>query len=470
MMLHCVVPVALLILASSLLRGQDLPPIPQLSPRQVEALEPKLQKAYAKVLEHPTDVEANGYLAMTFHAFDQYDLAAVFYQRCDLLQPGTFHWPYYLGIARAAWGKTGEAISILRKATTIDPDYLPARLRLGELLLATGSEEEAKAIYQEALKQHPDCSQAHYGIGRIQSSRGQLQVALQSYRKALELSPDFGAAYYALATAYRQLGELEKYQESVQLFQHNRGKSPQLDDPLLKPIAALKSKAEYYFKEGLRLQEQGQVEPAIVEYQRAVEEDPEYARAHANLCLAQLLLSQLDKAEQHCQLALKLDPSIHEIRHNLGLLRRLQGRNQEAAEAFRRALEIDPFYAESHYLLGTVLAREKRLKDAEHHFRQAIKNQPDYRTAHFQLGLLLQKQGRDAEAIPHFLKTLTVEDERTPVCMYVLAHSYARLGDLHKAMDSAAQAREKALAAGERELAADLQKFLQQLEQVRKRP
>ena len=83
--------------------------------------------------------------------------------------------------------------------------------------------------------------------------------------------------------------------------------------------------------------------------------------------------------------------------------------------------------------------------------------------------MLLQKQERDEEALPHFLKTLTVEDESTPVCLYVLARSYARLGHLGKAIDSAAQAREKALSAGEGELAADLQKFLEQLEQVRKR-
>ncbi len=470
MMVHRVVPVAVLILAFSLLRSQDLPPIPQLSPQQVEALEPQLQEAYTRILQHPTDVEANGTLAMTFHAFDQYDLAALFYQRCDLLQPGTFHWPYYLGITRAAWGKTGEAISILRTATTIDPDYLPARIRLAEYLLATGSDEEAKAIYEKALKQHPDCSQAHYGIGKIQASSGELQVALQSYRKAVELSPDFGAAYYALATTYRKLGELEKYRESVRLFQDNRGKSPQLDDPLLKPIAALKSRAEYYFKEGLRLQEQDQLELAIVQYERALAEDLKYARAHANLCLARLLTGQLDKAEHHCQLALKLDPDIHEIHHNLGLLRRLQGRNQEAVEAFRKALEIDPFYAESHYLLGTLLAQDKHLEDAEHHFREAINNRPDYRTAHFQLGLLLQQQGRDAEAVPHFLKTLAVEDERTPVCLYVLAHSYARLGDLRNAMGSAAQALETARALGKKELAADLERFLRQLQQARKQP
>ena len=463
-------PAVFFLLVSSELRAQDLPRIPELLPRQREVLEPSLQQAYAKVLEFPNDVEANGRLAMTFHAFDQFNLAAVFYQRSDLLQSGTFRWPYYLGVVRAAEGKNSEAISILRKAAAVDPDYLPARVRLADLLLATHNQEEAKTIYEQVLKRHPDCSQAHYGMGRIQSSQGQWQAAIQSYGRALTSSPGYGAAYFALATAYRQMGMLDQFQENIRLFQQNRGKSPQLDDPLLDTVAALRSYAEYYFKEGLRLQEEGRIELAIVEYQQALKEDPKYARAHANLCLAQLLMKRLDQAERHCQSALELDPNIHEIRHNLGLLRRLQGRHREAEEAFREALEIDPFYAESHYLLGAVLVQQERLKDAEHHFRQAVGNQPDYRTAHFQLGLLLQKQGRDAEAVPHFLKTVAVEDERTPVYLYLLAHSYARLGDLNKAVESATRARETALSVGKGELAVDLEKFLRQLQQAGKRP
>ena len=216
-----------------------------------------------------------------------------------------FRWPYYLGIVRGAEGKTSEAISILRKAAImVDPDYLPARVRLAELLLATHNQEEAKTIFEQVLKQDPDCSQAHYGLGRIQSSTGQWQAAIQSYRRALTSSQGFGAAHYALATAYRQLGMLDEFQENIRLFQQNRGRSPQLDDPLLKTVAALRSHAEYYFKEGLRLQEEGRIEPAIVEYQRALKEDPEYGRAHANLCLAQLLMKRLDQAERHCQSAL----------------------------------------------------------------------------------------------------------------------------------------------------------------------
>ena len=110
------------------------------------------------------------------------------------------------------------------------------------------------------------------------------------------------------------------------------------------------------------------------------------------------------------------------------------------------------------------------MREAEKRFRLAIENRSQFMDARFQLGLLLQKQGRDAEAIGHFLKTLTVEDERTPVCLYLLAHSYARLGRLDKAIDSAVKAQEKAFSVGKRELAADVGKFLRRLRQAGERP
>ena len=120
--------------------------------------------------------------------------------------------------------------------------------------------------------------------------------------------------------------------------------------------------------------------------------------------------------------------------------------------------------------MGANLANGGQVREAEERFRLAIENRSQFMDAHFQLGLLLQKQGRNAEAIGHFLKTLTVEDEGTPVRHYVLAHSYARLGDLDKAVDSAVKAQAKAFSMGKRELAADVGKFLQRLRQAGKRP
>ena len=453
---------------------QQLAPFPALAEPLLAAFEPddrqRLLETYKRVLANPTDGEINGEMAMLLHAFGQHELASRFYHRARSLEPSDFRWAYYLGLGLAAVGQEGQAIPVLRSAVELDHNYLPAQLKLADLLETLGDWNESGRIYTELVQRYPDCAQAHYGLGRIQLARSEAQVALKSYQKACQLFPDFAAAHYGLAMVYRSLRDVERARRHLLLFEQSRGDQPPLEDPLLDLIGQLHSKAEYHYLQGLEFQNRGQIRQALGAYERTLEENPQHTMAHANLFFTYLTLGDLEKAEQYCQAALKLDPRLHETHHNLGILRRLQSRDQEAAKAFQKALELNPFRAESHYLLGTILADEGQPGEAERRFRLAIENQPEFRDAHFQLGLLLQKQGRDEEAVPHFLKTLAVEDESTPVFMYVLAHSYARLGDLPKAMDSAAQAREKALSAGNRELAADLETFLQQLEQARKQP
>ena len=452
----------------------ELPPPPQLAERLLAAFEPhdrqRLLETYREALANPTDGELNGRLAMLLHGFGQYELASTFYRRVGSMEPSNFRWTYYLGVAMTAIGRDAEAIPALRRAVELDPDYLPAQLRLGKLLRTVGDWDESRKIYRKVVRQRPDSARAHYGLGRVQFARGETQAALKSYQTASRLAPDFGAAHYGLGTVYRSLGEKGKARRHLLLFERTHGNPPPLADPLLDSLRRLQSKAEYHYLQGLGFQRRGQISEALGEFERALKEDPQHAGTHANLFFSFLTQGDFVKAEEHYQAAHRLDPRLHEIHHNLGILRTLQKRDREAEEAFRKALELNPFRAESHYLLGTILADGGQVREAEKRFRLAIENRSQFMDAHFQLGLLLQKQGRDAEAVPHFLKTLSVEDERTPVYLYLLAHSYARLGDLDKAVESATQAREKALSVGKGELAVDLERFLQQLHQAGKRP
>ena len=451
----------------------ESPPPPELAERLLAAFEPRdrhrLLETYREALANPTDGELNGRLAMLLHGFGQYELASTFYRRVGSIEPSDFRWPYYLGVAMTAIGREAEAIPALRRAVELAPDYLPAQLRLGKLLRTVGDWDESSEIYREVVRQHPDSARAHYGLGRVQLARGETQAALKSYRTASRLAPDFGAAHYGLGTVYRSLGEAEKARRHLLHFQRTHGDPPPLADPLLDSLRRLQSKAEYHYLRGLEFQRRAKNSEALGEFEQALKEDPRHAGAHANLFFSFLTLGDFVKAEEHYQAAHRLDPRLHEIHHNLGILRTLQERHREAEEAFRQALELNPFRAESHYLLGAILENGGQVREAENSFRLAIENRSQFMDAHFQLGLLLQKQGKDAEAIGHFLKTLTVEDEKTPVCLYVLAHSYARVGKIDKAIDSAVKAQEKAFSVGKRELAADVGNFLRRLRQAGKR-
>ena len=452
----------------------ESPPPPQLAERLLAAFEPRdrqrLLETYREALANPADSELNGRLAMLLHGFGQYELASTFYRRVGSIEPSNFRWPYYLGVAMTATGREAEAIPALRRAIELAPDYLPAQLRLGKLLRTAGDWDESGNLYRQVVERHPDSARAHYGLGRVQFARGETQAALESYRTASRLAPDFGAAHYGLGTVYRSLGEEEKARRHLLLFQRTQENPPPLADPLLDSLRRLQSKAEYHYLRGLGFQRRAQFSEALREFDRALKEDPRHAGAHANLFFSFLTLGDLVKAEEHYQAAHRLDPRLHEIHHNLGILRTLQKRDREAEEAFRQALELNPFRADSHYLLGTILANAGQAEEAEKRFRLAIENRAQFMDAHFQLGLLFQKQGRDEEAVGHFRKTLTVEDERSPVRLYVLAHSYARLGKIDEAIETAVKAREKAFSLENRELAANAGKFLRRLRQTGKRP
>jgi adenylate cyclase len=136
-------------------------------------------------------------------------------------------------------------------------------------------------------------------------------------------------------------------------------------------------------------------------FQEAIEEDPEYADAHAGLALASSL--RYGWALEAGQRLDSLLPEVH--------------------ASARRALSLDPSLSEPHTALGFILS----LPDAEREFRQAIEKNPNDATALHQLATLLAVQGRDEEALPLADRSVSA-DPLTPIHRWARGrvHLYAR--------------------------------------------
>ncbi len=119
----------------------------------------QLRKAIAEAAAKPRDAETNGRLGMTLQTYEQYELAAVCYQRARLLAPKEFRWSYYLAVVQAAAGKHAEAALTFKDALRLKPDYLPAQLRLADALVDVGQSAEAAKYYEQAA----GFAQASYG-------------------------------------------------------------------------------------------------------------------------------------------------------------------------------------------------------------------------------------------------------------------------------------------------------------------
>lgn len=448
-------------------RTAALPALPRLSMEKfLPAVREQVEKAYQAASAGPQDAAANGKLGMVLHAHDQYEAAAVCYQRAHLLQPDSFQWLYYLGSVQAAQGQNDEAAANLRQALRLDAEYLPAQLKLAESLLASGDVEGSGKLYETIARKQPDSALAHYGVGRVYAARGDFAAASESYRKACELFPAYGAAHYALALAYRNLGEKDKSQEHFRIYDKNKTTMPPTADRLSAAVRELNVGGVSLIRQGVELERAGQVEQAAAAHEKALEIDPQLVQAHLNLISLYARLGRVEKAEQHYQAAVKLNPNQAEAHYNYGVLLFGQRKLREAGQMFERALEINPFHPEAHNNLAYLLEQQGRLQEAMRHYRLAIENKPDYRLAHFHLGRMLVNRKNYSEGIEHLLRTLAPEDENTPGYLYAVASAYARSGDRETALRYGRKAREQAAALGQSQLLASIERDLRILEKA----
>ena len=160
---------------------------------------------------------------------------------------------------------------------------------------------------------------------------------------------------------------------------------------------------------GLALDQNGQVEAAIAEYEAALQIQPAHPATHNNLGNALLHLGRTQDAIAHYQKALDIEPRFSQAHNNIGIALGQNGRLLEAITHFQKALEITPTYADAHSNLGSALLLSGKLDEALPEFLKALDIRPNSAEDHKQLADLLLKQGRAADAIAHYRKALEIK-------------------------------------------------------------
>lgn len=448
------------------LSASDFPELPQVNTAHfLPAIRAQIERAAAEAKAHPRDVRAVAPLAMTLHAYQQYDAAARAYSRAHGLDPRSFDWLYLLGAVQMESGNFDAAAKSFQSALQIHPDDVAAQLRLAQSLTALPNWDDAGAVYLHILDGHRDCAQAWYGLGRVQASKGDHTAASQSYAKACDLFPAYGAAHFALATELRKLGKNGEAGQHVAAYAEHVTDEPPLDDPLFERIHELNQGVTAHIQRGAALEKAGRLEEAIREHEAALTVDPSEVQVQINLGSLYGRIGDGAKAKQHLEAAIKLSPGRSDAWYNYGVLLLHDQNAAEAERAFLRAVEINPHYAEAHNNLGAIYEQESRLDAAAKEFREAIADQPDFTLARFHLGRILVNQNKYDEAIQQFLKALQPADEKTPTYLYALGATYARAGDREHALQYLQKARDGATAYKQTRLLTSIERDLTALQQ-----
>jgi tetratricopeptide (TPR) repeat protein len=169
---------------------------------------------------------------------------------------------------------------------------------------------------------------------------------------------------------------------------------------------------------GIALDQKGQIDEAIRQFEAAIRMKPGHPNAHYNLGIALDKKGRTDEAIGQFKESIRLKPDQANARYNLGIVLGRRGQMDEAIRQYQEAIRLKPDYAEAYNDLGIALGRKGQMDEAIRQFQEAARLRPDYAEAHFNLGLALGLRGQSADAIRHFEEALKAKPD------YPEAHNY----------------------------------------------
>ena len=207
--------------------ARPVPPVPAVSLDGLDAdVRGAIEKARDEAVAQPRSGQASGRFGMVLEAHTLYVPAVLAFQRAIRLDPKEFAWRYYLAVAREYASQPEQALAAVSDALRIRPDYTPAVLKRGALLLKLGRFQESDAVLEPLLAQNPGSAETLYTLGRVKFAQGDFPAAEDLYRRACEAYPTYGAAWFGLAEAGRRLGHNAESEKNFRLAESYKDRNP----------------------------------------------------------------------------------------------------------------------------------------------------------------------------------------------------------------------------------------------------
>jgi len=147
--------------------------------------------------------------------------------------------------------------------------------------------------------------------------------------------------------------------------------------------------------------------------QRALQLDPTLAEAHTSLAWSYFSSWQWHEAESEFKRAIELNPNYPTAHQWYSLMLRDEGRFDEAVSEMKRAQELDPLALTSSLNVAqNYLLLRGDVNAALEEVRRVVDLDPNYPRGHELLGWIYLKQGRNSEAIAELQKAVSFGSDR----------------------------------------------------------
>ena len=446
----------------------EAPPLPAIAADAFpEASRASIVAAFRRARDRPADADAAGALAMLLQAWEQFDIAAVAYQRAQVLAPGSADWWYLGGLTDTARALPVSASRQFARAASLAPGRAALiALRLADARLAAGADDEAVTLYRDLVAVPEHAAAAWFGLGRLALRRDDTAGARDALSKAVALFPDFGAAHYALALLQRRTGDADAAAVSLTRQQRCPACAPVPDDPWQARVVALRDDAFVLLTRGIAAASGSTSETtleAIRLHEAALSRRELKGEAHVNLIELFRRTGDFPRARQHYLAALD-EPAFEADAHRQYAVVLLEQQQfDEALRLFARATTVAPRDAAAWRGRGLALERLGRLPEATIAYMEALTLAPDDHQARFAVARIAMRDGRVDDAIADLEALRVPQRPDTPRYLFALSTAYLRRGRQDEAMRAATEALTLARQLGDERMAAFIEGELRKL-------
>ena len=320
-------------------------------------------------------------------------------------------------------------------------------LNYGVYYFNTREYDTATVVFDDLLTYFPNHYKGNRFQGLIYYFEEDYVAAIPYLERAIQLRPDENDLNDRLGTAYFQAGlaffNAENYEQAINYYTNALRISP--DEPAT------------YNNLGFTYQTVGDNSNAILFYSLALEVEPEYERAEANLTQLVEAATQeeignatflrglrafnegdYELALAQYQQAAELLPSEHVVYNNIGFTLYTLGNTEQAIESYTIALELNPDYILAYTNLGNVAYDTMQYDLARNAYEAALTRDAQFNaTASINYCVTLAELGQTPELAIQFCQQAHNLDDDNAYIVAAGAYALIKFGEVEQGLENA---------------------------------
>jgi len=409
------------------------------------------EKAFRRAIEHDQNVaQFHSNLGVILIGSDRAAEALEHFRKS--IEIGAGSQKVYGNMAKAfvTLGRAEEALALLRSHLSGRIGDVPNLIQIAELEVANGNKEDAVESLLKALDLNPAGIRPHVMLCSLYRSLEQYEQSIIHGRQAVEVDPDNAESHIVLARVLAEHGARDDaeihFQRTLALEKDNivahvgmaaieelKGNYKEAEEHYLAARALEDENVFVAISLSQFYRNRDRLRPARDVMAKLLTKVDDNASVHLNYASILLETNEYSNAYAHLEKAMELNPEYPEAYANLGIWHQQMGDLDAAGEAYKKALQLRPDFPEAMFAISFLGSDEpdRTLVDNMISMVEDDELSNNHKsTLCFAIGNSLDRLGETAEAFQYLTQGNQIEYEKADFELARFEESVARIEEV----------------------------------------